>query len=73
MRAHRLRDLHRERADTAARAVDEHALSWLDLRVVAKTLERGAPRDAERRGLLERQVARLQKQPILTGSHVLRE
>ena len=34
LRSERLRDLHCERAYAAARSVDEHALSRLDLRVV---------------------------------------
>src|SRR5204862_7075557 len=44
-RAESLRDLHRERADGAGRAVDEHALARLETAVVAKCLQRGQRAD----------------------------
>jgi hypothetical protein len=73
VRAQSLGDLHRERAHAAAGPMDQHALPRLHLRVVANGLERRAPRDADRRGLLERQVARLRDHAVLASSHVLRE
>ena len=73
MRSERLRDLHRERSDTPAGAVHEDPLSRLHLRVIAKTLECGASRDADRGRLLERRVARLWCETLLARERVLGE
>src|SRR5437773_5313036 len=73
VRSERLRDLHRERSDTPAGAVHEDPLSRLHLRVIAKTLECGASRDADRGRLLERRVARLWCETLLARERVLGE
>lgn len=45
----------------------------LDVRLVTQTLQRGAPRTGDGRGLLERQIARLRYQAVLGGRRVLGE
>src|SRR5262249_33378933 len=52
-RSERLRDLHGERAYAAARAVDQDLLPWLNVGLVAQSLERGKARDRDGCGLLE--------------------
>lgn len=52
-RGRRGRDLDRERADAAGRAVDQHLLARLELRAVAEGLQCGDPGHGQRRGLVE--------------------
>src|SRR3989442_9449722 len=55
------------------RSVDEHALDWSDLPLVAKPLEGGSSRDWHRGGLLEGEVGRLQYEALLSTAPVLGE
>src|SRR5439155_5015383 len=73
LRAECLRDLHRERAHTARRAVDQDLLPGVNLPLVAKTLQRSECRHRYRRRLLERDVGRFQHDAISSRRHVLRE
>ncbi len=73
MRAQGLRDLDRERADAAARAVDEDALSRHEMAMVAKALQRRGRRDAHRRGLREGQLLRLPHEATLERRRPLGE
>ena len=71
VRAERLGDLHRVRADASRRAVDQHLLPGLQLAVVAERLERCDRRDRNGGRLLERHVGRLRHEPHLPGRCVL--
>src|SRR5829696_8842862 len=73
MRAERLCDLHRERANAAARTVDEDSLPGLDTGLVAQALERRDPSHRQRGGLLKRQPRRLCGQAVLLRARVLGE
>src|SRR3989442_12186743 len=66
--------LYGERADASRRTVDEHLLPWLNLPLVAKTLQRGERRHGHGRCLLERHVCRLRHHcSILANTDVLGE
>jgi hypothetical protein len=72
VRPQRLRDLHRKRANTAARAVDEDALSGPHLAVVAQALQGSQCRDADCAGLDEREPRGLRQEAALGAGRVLR-
>ena len=59
-----LGQLHRVAADGAARAVDEHALPGLELRVVEECLPGGEADHRERRGVRERDARRRRRQDV---------
>jgi hypothetical protein len=72
--AERVGQLHRERADPAGRAVDQHPLLRLDETLVAQGLQRGHGRHRHRGGLLERHRGRLGDDGrVLPQPHVLGE
>ena len=68
LRAERAGDLHRERADAAAGAGDEDALTGLDSALVADCLERRRAGDGDGRSLLEREVRRLAHEDAADGA-----
>src|SRR6266852_2693844 len=69
-----LGDLHSERTDTSRRAVNQNLLSWLNLSLVAKTLQCSDCRNRYRRRLLKGQVRRFQHHcSFRTNSDVLGE
>ena len=72
MRLERLRDLHRKRADTAARAVDEDALSGPHAAVVAQALQGSQRRDTDCAGLDERHTRGLLQEAALGAGRVFR-
>src|ERR1700677_3532082 len=68
----RLGKLNRECTDTARCAIDENLLPSLDPSVITKTLKGSDAGHGYGCCLLERYVAWLCRQTILTGAHVLR-
>src|SRR5207244_2720560 len=58
--AERFGDLHRERPDTARRAVDQNFLSGLNVPFVAQTLQCREPGNRNRTGLFESYICRFQ-------------
>src|SRR5215471_18136425 len=58
--AERFGDLDGESSNAAGSAVDQHFLSGLNVPLIAQTLQRRQPGNANRAGLLERDVARFQ-------------
>jgi hypothetical protein len=73
VRAERLGDLHRERANPAARTVNEHSLPGLQRCLVAQTLKRGDPCHRKCGGFLKRQPRRLCGQAVFLRARVLGE
>jgi hypothetical protein len=59
--------LNRERADTSGRADYENAIAGIELRLVAKGLQRRTTRDRQARGLLERQMLGLRCDSVGLG------
>ena len=52
---------------------DQDLLSRLDIPVIAQSLEGSKRRHADRRGLLECEIGRFQRQPLLGGGRILGE
>src|SRR5258708_24019898 len=71
--AERSGDLHRERAHTARRTVDQNLLPRLNLAFVAKALKSGQPRYRYGRRLLEGKIGGLQGQTSFRRAHILGE
>src|SRR5882762_6485327 len=69
--AERLGDLHGERADASARTINEDVLPRLKLSFVAKTLERGEPRNRQRSCLLKRYLLRLDDECRFGSARIL--
>src|SRR6266567_155387 len=60
--AERLGDLHSERTHASRCTIDQDLLPWLNLSLVAKTLQGGESRQGHRSNLLKRRVIRFQDQ-----------
>jgi len=71
MRLQGLRDLHRKCPDTAARAVNENALSGPKLAVVAQALQRRYRRHTDSAGLDERESRGFRQETTLGAGRVL--
>src|SRR5258708_9568166 len=71
--AERSGDLHRERAHTARRTVDQDLLPRLNLAFVAKALNSGQPRYRYVRRLLESTIARAHGQTAFRSAGILGE
>jgi len=66
--------LHRECANAARCAINEHLLSGLNMPHVAQALQRRNARNPDRTRFLERKVRRLQRNATIgTRTNVLRE
>jgi len=71
VRAERLGDLHGERPHASRRTVDQDLLPWLDLALIANSLEGGECGHPNGRGLLEREVGRLERKVVLSSTRIL--
>ena len=60
-RSERFGDLYGERSYATRGAIDQHLLPWLYLSFVAESLEGGECGDGYGRGLVKREVGRLQR------------
>src|SRR6266567_6174891 len=67
----RFGNLHRKCPHAAGRTIDQHLLPWLNVSLVAQTLQGGDCRHRDGRGFLERHIGWFQRQCIFTRTHIL--
>jgi hypothetical protein len=70
-RSERLGDLHGERTHASRRTIDQDLLPWLHLSRIAKTVKGGDCGGRYGRGLLKREVGRLQHELVFSSTHIL--
>jgi hypothetical protein len=73
VRSEGLGDLPSERPHASRRTIDQDLLPWLDLPLIAKSLEGGECGHPNGRGLLEREVGRLRREVVLSSTRIFRE
>src|SRR6266566_8816866 len=64
-------NLHRKGTHAAGRTIDQHLLSWLNVSLVAQTLQGGDSRQRYGRGFLERQPGGFQRYCIFRNRNIL--
>src|SRR2546423_4116318 len=64
-------NLHRKRPHTARCTIDQHLLSWLNVSLVAQTLQGGDCRHRDGRGFLERQPGGFQRDCLFRNRNIL--
>src|SRR6266581_8933850 len=67
----RFGNLHRKRTHTARRTINQNLLPWLNLSLIAETLQCSDCRNRDGRSLLKRYIGRFQRQSIFSGTRVL--
>src|SRR5256714_4201215 len=64
-------NLHCKRPHTARRTIDQHLLAWLNVSLVAQTLQGGDGRHRDGRGFLERQPGGFQRDCLFRNRNIL--